>query len=39
MIIVNNETDNAWKQSSKECIKTPTTENEQNKLENSQIDI
>ena len=36
MIAVNNETDNTFKQSSKDCMKTPATENKYNKLENSQ---
>ena len=35
MNAVNNEINNALKQSSNDCIKTPTTENEYHKLENS----
>ena len=39
MNAVNNETDNRLKQSSNDCRKTPATENEYNKLENSQTQI
>ena len=37
MIAVNNEADNTLKKLKNDCMKTPATENEYNKLENSQL--
>ena len=36
MNVVNNETDNTLRQLNNDCMKTPATENEYNKLEKSQ---
>ena len=37
MNVVKNEIDNVWKQSSNDCLKTPATENEYKKLDNSHL--